>query len=378
MHPNRAHRSPLIFALAVLALSLSCGSKPEPAPAIGEAYVGPFELELISKLSPEAPVVARLHHGEHVEILKRRRRFARIRTGTGVEGWTDGRLLLSASQMGMLRQLAMNAARLPSQGKATVYDSLNVHTAPNRRAPSFYRLQEGNLVEVVAQRLAPRGPYVPGDEDAGTGRLNSYDPPSPDGPRPNTDNWSLVRLSDNRAGWALTRMLIMAIPDDVAQYAEGHRITSYFSLGTVEDQGQIKHHWLWTTLSGRRKPYQFDSFRVFVWSKRRHRYETARIQRGLVGYFPVTVEPAADGEAGKSTPRFSLILRDKDGKLNRRTYAFRGYRVRLVETEPWKPPDEEERRRAVEKETETSPEPKSLLDRITSAVTGFFGEDSTR
>ena len=63
------------------------------------------------------------------------------------------------------------------------------------------------------------------------------------------DDWSLVRTQDGKVGWVLTRALSMAIPDEVAQYAEGHRITSYFALGHIEDGDSVKNNWLWTTIT---------------------------------------------------------------------------------------------------------------------------------
>ena len=98
---------------------------------------------------------------------------------------------------------------------------------------------------------------------------------------------------------------------------------------------------LWTTLSSSLKPYEFDSFRVFIWSLRRHRYETAYIERKVVGYYPVEVI-RVDQESGDrlAEPRFSLILRDDDNLLYRRTYAFQGYRVKLVEESQWIAPEE--------------------------------------
>ena len=233
----------LTLALVLLA---GCGSEPEAAPAIDQAFVGPFELDLLEELSPESPTVGSLKHGSPVDVIERRRRFAKIRTETGVEGWVDGHLLLSGSNMARLRGLSMNAARLPSAGKATVYEPLNVHTEPNRQAPSFFQMQEGNLVEVVAHQVIPRTAYAPpGDDEEVTQPLNSYDPPDANGDAGGAvDDWSIVRLPDGRAGWVLTRMLVMAIPDEVAQYSQGHRITSYASLGPVEDEGRIKHNWL--------------------------------------------------------------------------------------------------------------------------------------
>ena len=84
----------------------------------------------------------------------------------------------------------------------------------------------------------------------------------------------------------LTRLVSMAIPDEVAQYAEGKRIVSYFPLGIMEDGELKKHIWLWTTTTDSKQPWDFDSFRVFVWSLRRHRYETGIHRAQSPGLLP--------------------------------------------------------------------------------------------
>jgi hypothetical protein len=332
---------------ALVVLWLACGPSLERTSAVNEAYVAPATLRLHKALGPNEPVVAALRHGERVEILRRRRRFALVRAASGVEGWTDGTLLFTARQMEDLRQLAADAARLPSQGKATVYGALNIHTHPNRQAPSILQLQEGDTVEVVAHRLEPRLPFTPG----------APAPTPADGAIP-TDDWALVRTAGGQAGWALFPMLVMCIPDEVAQYAEGHRITSYFSLGEVRDGGKVKHNWLWTTIAQGRQPYQFDSFRVFVWSRRRHRYETAYIERNLRGYYPVEVEAAP----GSGAPLFRLIVEEKDGRRYRRTYGFQGYRVRLMGKELWSPSPP--RPPSASPQPASPPAPASWLDRL--------------
>jgi len=143
---------------------------------------------------------------------------------------------------------------------------------------------------------------------------------------------TLVRLKDGRAGWVLQRMLAMAIPEEVAQYAEGHFITSYFPLGEVKTEKVKKSHWLWTTRPSARQAYDFDSFRVFVYSQRRKRYETAYIERNLTGYYPVMV---AQEDKTSHNYLFRLICQGKDGVLHRRTYEFAETRVRLLAKEPW-------------------------------------------
>ena len=157
---------------------------------------------------------------------------------------------------------------------------------------------------------------------------------------PRTDGWSLIRAPSGQAGWVLTRLVSMAIPDEVAQYAEGKRIVSYFPLGTVQDDEKKKNIWLWTTTTNSKLPWDFESFRVFVWSLRRHRYETAYIERNLQGYSPVLlkeVELASKTGASKY-PGFSICIDRKDGQRVRREYALMGVAIRYAGEHPCEAP----------------------------------------
>lgn len=342
---------PQAAALVLLALA-SCRTGPPREKAIGEAFVGPVSLNLRADLAARATVSATVRHGDRLEILERRRRFAKVRTSEGVEGWTDGRVLLTPPQMARLRKVAERAAQLPSQGKASVFDLLNVHTDPNRQAPSFYQIREEEIVDVIGGKVTPRVPYVPGKPDG-------YDP-STVPPNADYDDWNLLRLKDGRAGWVLARMVLMSIPDEVAQYAEGQRITSYFSLGQVKElsrdktQEQMRDHWLWTTVSARHSPYDFDSLRVFIFNPWRRRYETSFIERNVKGYYPVVVhEPSAPG----ALPNFTVLVEEKDGTLAKRTYEFHGFRVRIASREPYNGPREELDLPALADDSPAKPEP---------------------
>ena len=144
------------------------------------------------------------------------------------------------------------------------------------------------------------------------------------------EDWTLIRTKAGDSGWVLTRNLMISIPDEVAQYAEGKRITSYFELGAVTDEAKgLKHHWLWTTLAGN-DAEDFDSWRVFIWNGRHHRYETSYRKRDVAGYFPVIVDPADDKTTGRT---FHIITKDDDEKLRRRNYRFDGTLVHLTGTE---------------------------------------------
>jgi hypothetical protein len=153
------------------------------------------------------------------------------------------------------------------------------------------------------------------------------------------DDWSLIRTPGGESGWVLTRRLVMAIPDEVAQYAEGHRIVSYFPLGQVADDDKKKANWLWTTIGDGTRDYDFDSFRVFIWSLRRHRYETAYIERNLRGYAPVLLKQIELSSANSKIrsqkyPGFSLCVERKDGQRVRRSYAFLTNIVRYAGEQP--------------------------------------------
>jgi hypothetical protein len=114
-------------------------------------------------------------------------------------------------------------------------------------------------------------------------------------------------------------------------------------LDEVRDGDKVKHTWLWTTISESARPYDFDGFRVFIWSLRRHRYETAYIERNLRGYFPVKLEQVQYGTPAKNRrgqtnsnlyPGFSVCVQKKDGNRYRRSYAFLTTVVRFVGEKP--------------------------------------------
>lgn len=368
---------PLFLAFLVLALSGCTGSK-ERRPAAGEAYAGAATVNLRKEIPLQSPVVTTVKFGERLEIIGHRRRFYKVRTASDAEGWTDERLLLSPEELAGIQKRAKEARSLPSQGIAGTYELLNVHTEPDRQSPSAIQIREGEKVEVLAHQLVARtskprkplvGPAVRTPAPAKKRKPPKYQPPplpkapavpanwlelsktppevaaeiqNKQPPPVPMDDWALIRTAKGESGWVLTRRIYLAIPDEVAQYAEGHRITSYFSLGEVRDGDSAKHNWLWTTIAQGLQPYDFDSFRVFIWSLRRHRYETAYIERNLTGYFPVLAHPVelataakGRGAAAKTTyPGFSVCIEKRDGQRYRRSYAFIGNIVRFAGERP--------------------------------------------
>ena len=147
-----------IVCIAAL-LMTGCSDGPDKAPSIGDAYVGPMTLNIRQDISLKSPVVATVKHGDELEVLSVRRRFMRVRSAAGAEGWVDSEKLLTTEQMGRLRAVAEVAAKLPVQAEATVYDARNVHTEPHRQSPSFAQLKEEEKFLVLGHKLVERGAY---------------------------------------------------------------------------------------------------------------------------------------------------------------------------------------------------------------------------
>jgi uncharacterized protein YgiM (DUF1202 family) len=339
-----------IFCLLSLVL-FSCGPPTHHDPVLGEAFVGSANVNLRKEIAPKSPTVATIHFGDRVEIVGTKRRFVKVRIRSGAEGWLDDYMLLSQSDIDQIKAQSTAARDYPSQGVATtIYETMNVRSQPNRYSPSYIQIKEGEKFDVLEHRLvavspsavrkslvaspkvvkrpkkenkskvppppAPLPPPLPLDwrelskegEDAVSAKADEPPPVTPE------EDWSLIRTASGQSGWVLTRRLYMAIPDEVAQYAEGRRITSYFVLGKVHDGDRVKNVWLWTTISAPNQPFDYDGFRVFIWSLRHHRYETALIQRHLEGYFPTVVDPSAG--------TFGVCVEKDDGHRYRREYRL--------------------------------------------------------
>src|SRR5262245_17782156 len=146
--PNTRH---LLWVLVAVVLS-GCDNKPKPPPAIGVVHAGPATLTLRQDIALNSQPAGTAPHGERLEIIQRRRRFLRVRTAKGVEGWTDERLVISPEEMAGLAQLAQQAKSMPAQGVATTHGPLNIHIAPNRLSPSFVQIKEGDKMDVLMRQ----------------------------------------------------------------------------------------------------------------------------------------------------------------------------------------------------------------------------------
>src|SRR4051812_17288780 len=142
------------LALTLLLTLTGCGT--QSSSALSEAYIAPESINLRGEVTQKNSTVAVLKHGDRVSIMDVRRRFVKVRTGKGVEGWVDVSQLLSPEQMNQIRRERQRALALASQGSATAFEALNVHIEPNRQSPALARIPEAGSVSVLGHRVEPK------------------------------------------------------------------------------------------------------------------------------------------------------------------------------------------------------------------------------
>lgn len=304
---------------------------PEPTQM---AHVARDDLPIRAELAPTSDVLRAVRLGDELEILEEYRGSVRVRTVDGVEGWTGRYALVTAGTRVRMDWQKQQSAGLVSQGTVQALDVLNVHLDPARDSENIYQLQPDEPAELLARRLV----------------IDDI----------RTEGWFLVRLATGHSGWLLETRVYSGIPVEVAQYAEGRRISAYFSLGSIRDSrsGEDKTTWLWAQSPGRNSEVDFDRIRVFRWSDPRGAYQTIKLERGLRGFLPITVRAGSEEEPAQ----FDVTVESSDGFV-RRTYEVRGARVFRMEQVPT---DRPQVTLAEPPEVAVETEPPGMLERLRS------------
>jgi hypothetical protein len=137
-------------------------------------------------------------------------------------------------------------------------------------------------------------------------------PVAPEPPPVILEDWWLVRDAQGHAGWLLSGRVDVDVPEEIGIYAEGQRTVGAYVLAKVTDpEANTPNHEVpeFVTLLAPPKsglPYDFDQVRVFTWSMKRHRYETAFRVHPIQGFLPLhtSYQPVAGGSA----PVFSFQI----------------------------------------------------------------------
>ena len=310
------------FACAVLLLS---GCSRGRHRVLEVAYVSAPQASLRDQVAAIYNRVGNVKNGERVEIIDRDRRFARVRTGSGIEGWIEQRYLVDQKTYDALQKLTQEHQSDPVQAPGVLRNDTNMHVTPGRESEHLYQLASGAKVAILGRGTAEK--QLPGGTPAVRPALAK---PGKVPAGPVLEDWSLVRDAQGRVGWVLARMVDVDAPLDIAQYAEGQRFVAFFVLNEVQDaEKKVPQYLCVLTDPHDGLPFDFDQLRVFTWNVRKHRYETAYREHGLSGVLPVTVTQENFDKEG-TLPVFILRVRDDAGNISERKYKLNTPIVRRV------------------------------------------------
>jgi SH3-like domain-containing protein len=309
----------LLFpALAAAVLLAGCGRGHERV--LETDYVSAPQVVLRDRLAQVYNKVGTAKNGDRVDVLDRDRRFARVRTQSGAEGWVEQRYLVTQQVYEGFQKLKQQEQNSPVEGAATTRNETNLHVEPGRDTEHLYQLSVGAKVSVLRRETVEKNATLAKAVSKG----KEVKPAMP------MEDWWLVRDADGHVGWVLGRMIDLDIPLEIAQYAEGQRIVAYFVLNQVTDgDKKVAQYLTLMTESKDGLPFDYNQARVFTWNVKRHRYETAYREHGLNGMLPVTVTHESFGKEG-DLPVFVLRVKDSAGNKVERKYKMNTPIVRRV------------------------------------------------
>ena len=327
-------------------------------------YVSAPETSLRDRVATMYNKVGTVHNGDRVEVLEKQRRFLRVRTDGGQEGWIEERSLVPQDVYDGFQKLVQDELNQPAQAHGTTRAELNMHVTPSRQAEHLYQLKDGEKVEVLKRATAEKNPPKAATAAAAMSGASQPKKPAPiqpatpapappvsagslpkpgpsvptakdAAPQPKPimmEDWYLVRNAAGHVGWVLLRMVDLDVPLEVAQYAEGQRIMGYFVLSTVQDgDKQVAQYLVLLNEPKDGLEWDFNQIRVFTWGRVKHRYETAYRERDLQGYFPVKQGHQVFGKEG-DLPTFTIRKKNADGRMTEITYKLNSPIVRRVLT----------------------------------------------
>ena len=337
-----------------------------------EAYVSAPQVALRDRVAAVYNKVGYVANGERVRVLERssNKRFLRVRTEDGKEGWVEQRFLVGPDVYKGFATLANENAQAVSQATAVTRRLVNLHVEASRDSDSLYQLKDGTKVELLKRASTPKEGLKAAakeekakaeeEKEESSDAAEEEKKPAKKESKPTTktkyskkqkvgkriltpaigsplEDWWLVRDPQKHVGWLLGRMLDVDIPLEIAQYAEGQRIIASFILSEVEvpdetaprGKKKVPQYAVLMTEPRDGMPFDFNQLRVFTWNTRRSRYETAYRER-FEGQLPFLVTKEDFGKEG-TLPVFTVHIRDAEGNLQERKYKMNGVIVRRIQ-----------------------------------------------
>jgi len=317
-------------------LALACGCARFHHEQHDTVYVSARQMYLHDRVAAVSNRVAEVVNGQQLEVLEHGRRFLKVKTQKNEIGWIEERAVINAQSYQAFAQLADAHKQDPVVATGVLRDDIYLHLLPGRDTERFYLLPGNAKVQLLVRASVPKA-GAPGsvrpkpvETKPAQAATNPAGGTAPTGSKPQAkpesapvaealtvppipmEDWWLIRDGQGHAGWLLAGRVDVDVPDEIAQYAEGQRIVGAYVLTKVhDDEATTPDHQVpefVTVLSPNQAglPFDFDQVRVFTWSLKRHRYETAFRLHPIQGYLPVRVSTQMVKDA--SVPTFSFGL----------------------------------------------------------------------
>lgn len=304
-----------------------------------EAYIGSQGATLWNSTAQIRSPVANLTYGQSVQVYQRDADYVLVGTPAGARGWVSSASLMEPDVWRRIALLAETTKSMPVQASGHTNARTNIHTRPGRQSPVILQVPPNSSVVVLTHSRAAEQP-----SSAATG-INSSGSPE--------DYW-LVRAEvkdiGNVSGWVLGRLVSLDLPRPLPEYqsSEAMRIVAWFEINRAIDSssGGARPEYL---VAGTRNLQghgasepgcDFTLARVYTWSSKHERYETAFLDSGLCGKLPIAVTPAVVPE-GEAQFRFQNV--SVNGTENR-IYDMKLTTVRRIDALPVAPEHKTKRR----------------------------------
>jgi hypothetical protein len=309
---------------ALLAFVVVCGCSRIHPVKQETVYVTARQMYLHDRVAAVSNRVAEVTNGQPLQVLEHGRRFLKVKTQKNEIGWIEQHAVIDGDLYDQFAKLATEHKQDPLIATAVLRDDVYLHITPGRNTDRFLLLLANAKLQLLARASVSKAP-LPG---MGSMRPKPAPQPVPSGakaappgkaPAANyiappiiMEDWWLVREAQGNVGWLMAGRIDVEVPDEVGQYAEGQRTVGAYVFATVIDPDssvpnhEVPEYVMVLEPPKAGLPYDFDQVRVFTWSVKRHRYETAFRLRPIQGFLPVTTSRVP--VPGGSVPAFSFKI----------------------------------------------------------------------
>lgn len=324
----------LVSTLLLLFIFCSCST------LAGKEEVGAVIARRAQVRSSTAVVAADLKEvvrGDELDILDSftspdtGERWLRVRTRDAepIEGWIEGRNVISHEMIERSRGLAREDGDIPPQASGQLRASTNIRFSPDRGGNDniLFKLETGSRFDIMGWKRVPRpkssetteSDDVPkaGAAESGAARRRGKAEEKKE-PEDVDELWYKVRLSSSvspaPAGWVFGKQVELTVPSDIIFYRTGREFVAWQRLdgddstaqqSSVKDKDAAKEtrpgSWVILEKSSANNPAgtstsDFDRIYVLGYDKDRQEHYTAYRSPDVNGFLPLRVEGKGDAK----------------------------------------------------------------------------------